>query len=58
MGDFLGIDTSNYTTSAAVYNSSKKSVVQKKLPLLVKEGSLPQAVGRRFSPHPPSAEDF
>lgn len=40
MGGFLGIDTSNYTTSVAVYNSSSKSIVQKKLPLPVKEGEL------------------
>lgn len=34
----LGIDTSNYTTSAAVYDSESGSVVQKKLLLPVKDG--------------------
>lgn len=34
----LGIDTSNYTTSVAVYNSDSGEVIQKKLLLPVKEG--------------------
>ena len=34
----LGIDTSNYTTSVAVYDSDSGKVVQKKLLLPVKEG--------------------
>ncbi len=34
----LGIDTSNYTTSCALYNSESGEVVQKKLLLPVKEG--------------------
>lgn len=35
---YLGIDTSNYTTSAAIYDSEAKSVVQKKMLLPVKAG--------------------
>lgn len=35
---FLGIDTSNYTTSAAVYDSSSGQIVQKKKLLTVPEG--------------------
>ncbi|MGI6403952.1 MAG: peptidase M22 [Oscillospiraceae bacterium] len=35
---FLGIDTSNYTTSAALYNGG--TLLQEKLPLPVKEGEL------------------
>lgn len=34
----LGIDTSNYTTSAAIYDSESGGVIQKKLLLPVKEG--------------------
>lgn len=34
----LGIDTSNYTTSCALYNSETGEVIQKKLLLPVKEG--------------------
>lgn len=34
----LGIDTSNYTTSVALYNSESGEVIQKKLLLPVKEG--------------------
>lgn len=40
MGNFLGIDTSNYTTSAAIYNSTNNSINQMKLPLPVKAGEL------------------
>ena len=38
MSRYLGIDTSNYTTSAAVYDTSDNSIVQEKLLLPVKEG--------------------
>ena len=34
----LGIDTSNYTTSASLYDSESGEVVQKKLLLPVKKG--------------------
>jgi N6-L-threonylcarbamoyladenine synthase len=34
----LGIDTSNYTTSVAVYNSADKSFISKKMLLPVREG--------------------
>ncbi len=37
---FLGIDTSNYTTSAAVYDSENNIVIQRKKLLPVKEGEL------------------
>lgn len=37
---YLGIDTSNYTTSAALYNSDDGSIVQKKMLLPVKQGEL------------------
>ncbi|NLT09061.1 MAG: peptidase M22 [Ruminococcus sp.] len=40
MPDFLGIDTSNYTTSAAVYVSEEKRIYQAKKLLPVKEGEL------------------
>ncbi len=40
MSWFLGIDTSNYTTSSAVYNSDTNEVVQSKLLLPVKDGQL------------------
>lgn len=40
MPEFLGIDTSNYTTSAAVYISDENRVVQRKRLLPVKEGAL------------------
>ena len=35
---FLGIDTSNYTTSAALYDSSTNTILQKKKLLPVKSG--------------------
>ena len=35
---FLGIDTSNYTTSAALYDEEKGEVIQRKKLLPVKEG--------------------
>lgn len=38
MPDFLGIDTSNYTTSAAVYSSDTNEILQNKKLLPVKEG--------------------
>ena len=37
---FLGIDTSNYTTSVAVYDSEKGEIIQEKMLLPVKEGQL------------------
>ena len=40
MAYYLGIDTSNYTTSCALYNSETGEVVQKKKLLPVKEGKL------------------
>ncbi|MCQ2461216.1 MAG: peptidase M22 [Clostridia bacterium] len=38
MGLFLGIDTSNYTTSVALYDSETKNVISKKMLLPVKDG--------------------
>ena len=38
MSEFLGIDTSNYTTSAAVYDSGKNMIYQAKKLLPVREG--------------------
>lgn len=40
MGVYLGIDTSNYTTSLALYDSAAHTVVQKKRLLPVKDGTL------------------
>lgn len=40
MAYYLGIDTSNYTTSCALYNSETKEVIQRKKLLPVKEGEL------------------
>lgn len=40
MGCFLGLDTSNYTTSVALYDDEKNEIVQAKKLLAVKEGSL------------------
>ena len=40
MSFYLGIDTSNYTTSCAVYGSEDNSAVQKKKLLPVKPGEL------------------
>ncbi|MDE5936960.1 MAG: peptidase M22, partial [Ruminococcus sp.] len=40
MPEFLGIDTSNYTTSAAVYVSDENRIIQYKKLLPVKEGAL------------------
>ena len=37
---YLGIDTSNYTTSAALYNSGTNEIRQKKQLLPVKDGAL------------------
>lgn len=39
MHNFLGIDTSNYTTSVAVYNSQTKTIQQEKQLLPVKSGA-------------------
>ena len=38
MSEFLGIDTSNYTTSAAIYDDEKNNAVQEKMLLPVKSG--------------------
>lgn len=40
MPEFLGLDTSNYTTSAAVYISEENRIIQAKRLLPVKEGEL------------------
>lgn len=40
MPEYLGIDTSNYTTSAAVYISEENRIIQAKKLLPVKEGEL------------------
>lgn len=40
MPDFIGIDTSNYTTSAAVFRSEDRTVIQAKKLLPVREGEL------------------
>lgn len=40
MSFFLGIDTSNYTTSTALYDSKTGEMVQQKKLLPVKEGQL------------------
>lgn len=40
MPEFLGVDTSNYTTSAAVYVSEEQKIYQAKRLLPVKEGEL------------------
>ena len=37
---FLGIDTSNYTTSVALYDSERKTVIHRRKLLPVKEGAL------------------
>lgn len=37
---FLGIDTSNYTTSAAIFDAEKGEIIQRKKLLPVKEGEL------------------
>ena len=40
MPDFLGIDTSNYTTSAAIFRSEENRIIQVKKLLPVKNGEL------------------
>ncbi|MBP9989508.1 MAG: peptidase M22 [Ruminococcus sp.] len=40
MSYYLGIDTSNYTTSCAVYHDENNSIIQRKKLLPVKEGEL------------------
>ena len=40
MSYYLGIDTSNYTTSCAIYDSDTNNVVQRKKLLPVKDGEL------------------
>lgn len=69
---FLGIDTSNYTTSAAIFDSDTETVIQKKMMLPVKPGKkglrqsdavfhhtvqLPQVLTELFS-DTPGAPDF
>lgn len=45
MPEFLGFDTSNYTTSVAVFNSTDGSIRQSKRLLPVKEGSFRTKAG-------------
>ncbi|MDE6427092.1 MAG: peptidase M22 [Ruminococcus sp.] len=67
MAEFFGIDTSNYTTSAAVYDSTENKIYQVKKLLPVKSGSsglrqsdavfhhtkqLPEMIEELFSMHP------
>ena len=40
MSNFLGFDTSNYTTSVAIFNSESREVMHRKKLLPVKCGSL------------------
>ncbi len=40
MSRFLGIDTSNYTTSAAIYDNDRHEIIHRKKLLPVKEGSI------------------
>ena len=40
MSDILGVDTSNYTTSVAVFNCGERSITQEKRLLPVREGEL------------------
>ena len=40
MGVFLGIDTSNYTTSMALWDTGSKKLIQRKKLLAVREGAL------------------
>lgn len=40
MSGILGVDTSNYTTSAAVYNAETGEMIHQKQPLPVKDGEL------------------
>lgn len=40
MALYLGIDTSNYTTSAALFDSGSGNVIQRKTPLAVREGQI------------------
>ena len=40
MSDFLGVDTSNYTASVAVFNCGERSITQEKRLLPVREGEL------------------
>lgn len=66
MSDYLGIDTSNYTTSAAIFDSDNSIFFQEKMPLPVKSGEkglrqsdavfhhtvqLPQVITKLFSEH-------
>lgn len=73
MAYYLGIDTSNYTTSAALYSDDNKAVVQAKKLLPVKEGEiglrqsdavfhhtrqLPEIVKSLFANNPISSNDI
>lgn len=40
MSNFLGIDTSNYTTSAAIYDDITGQAISEKMLLPVKEGAI------------------
>ena len=40
MAYYLGLDTSNYTSSVALYNSQTRQVIQQKKLLPVKQGTL------------------
>ena len=40
MAYYLGLDTSNYTSSVALYNSQARQVIQQKKLLPVKQGAL------------------
>ena len=40
MSNFLGIDTSNYTTSAAIYDDTTGQAISEKMLLPVKEGAI------------------
>ena len=44
MSVFLGIDTSNYTTSAALYDTENDRIVMEKQLLPVKSGELGRCV--------------
>lgn len=49
MSDFLGIDTSNYTTSAAIYESPHNVLLQEKMLLPVKKAKKEYVRATQFS---------
>lgn len=51
MSDFLGIDTSNYTTSAAIYESPHNVLLQEKMLLPVKKVKRNTSERRSFPPY-------